>query len=199
MECEQGRKVKEIFRVPTLPQGQNMCMSCRHANTNEFNILLACLWEAAGASNKSLGNPHCGEIGQQGSKNKWKRMLVLGYRKMLNEQGLTHWLKHLVPVAVQGCGLLSPERTQPSSGGGTGWDVQGGHSPPARSAWLCPPAPYVESCRLLYPHLLSRHVCPPSVWSDDCKLRKDTFSEAAFNVTFPNTRECQGPCLTQCC
>lgn len=69
-EMEQGRKVKEIFRVPTLPQGQNMCMSCRHANANEFNILLACLWEAAGASNKSLGNPHCGEIGQQGSKNK---------------------------------------------------------------------------------------------------------------------------------
>lgn len=70
MECEQGRKVEEIFRVPTLSQGQNMYMSYRHANANEFNILLACLWEAASASNKSLGNPPCGEIRQQGSQNK---------------------------------------------------------------------------------------------------------------------------------
>lgn len=65
-------------------------------------------------------------------------MLVLGYRKMLNNQGLTHSLKYLISVVVQGCGLLSPERTQPSSRGGTACDVQGRCSHPCPECLALP-------------------------------------------------------------
>lgn len=81
-EWEQDRKVKEIFKVPTcLTQGQNMRMSCRHASAGEFNILPLYVWEADSASNKSSGNSHCGEMGQQGSRKKIKPDVGSGLKK----------------------------------------------------------------------------------------------------------------------
>lgn len=81
-EWEQDRKVKEICKVPTcLTRGQNMRMSCRHTSAGEFNILPLYVWEADSASNKSSGNSHCREMGQQGSRKNIKPDVGSGLEK----------------------------------------------------------------------------------------------------------------------
>lgn len=135
-----------------------------------------------------------------GEQEQIKKDVGSGLQKDAKQSGSNTLIK--IPY-LRGCSGLWSFVTREDSALQQRWDClrcTGTLQPPlSRVPGSAHQLPCRGSCRPLYPHLLPRHVCPPSVWSDDCKLRKDTFSEAAFNVTCHNARECQGSCLTLCC